>query len=250
MKVVGLVSGGKDSCYNLIQCVKNGHELVALLNLYPPIDSDGDELDSYMYQTVGHQALESYSKAMDLPLFRHPITGKPLVQEMNYEHSEENDEVEDLYRALKTIQEKIHFDAISVGAILSNYQRTRAENVCKRLGIKMLCYLWERDQLVLLKEMIDEGIEAIIIKVAAMGLNPHDHLGKTLAEMYPILLELNQKYGINVCGEGGEYETLTLDCPLFKNKLVIEDKEIIMHSEDAFAPVGYLKPLKVKVIPK
>lgn len=23
-------------------------------------------------------------------------------------------------------------------------------------------------------------------------------------------------YGINVCGEGGEYETVTLDCPLFK----------------------------------
>lgn len=24
-----------------------------------------------------------------------------------------------------------------------------------------------------------------------------------------------RRYGINVCGEGGEYETLTLDCPLF-----------------------------------
>jgi len=26
-------------------------------------------------------------------------------------------------------------------------------------------------------------------------------------------------YGINVCGEGGEYETLTLDCPLFSVSL-------------------------------
>lgn len=26
---------------------------------------------------------------------------------------------------------------------------------------------------------------------------------------------LLRKYGSNVCGEGGEYETLTLDCPLF-----------------------------------
>lgn len=26
---------------------------------------------------------------------------------------------------------------------------------------------------------------------------------------------LHRLYGINVCGEGGEYETLTLDCPLF-----------------------------------
>lgn len=29
---------------------------------------------------------------------------------------------------------------------------------------------------------------------------------------YVALLRL---YGSNVCGEGGEYETLTLDCPLF-----------------------------------
>ena len=31
----------------------------------------------------------------------------------------------------------------------------------------------------------------------------------------------NEKYGLNVCGEGGEYETLTLDCPIFKKKIVV-----------------------------
>ena len=28
-------------------------------------------------------------------------------------------------------------------------------------------------------------------------------------------------YGLNVCGEGGEYETFTLDCPLFNKKIVL-----------------------------
>lgn len=28
-------------------------------------------------------------------------------------------------------------------------------------------------------------------------------------------VSLLRLYGSNVCGEGGEYETLTLDCPLF-----------------------------------
>lgn len=28
-------------------------------------------------------------------------------------------------------------------------------------------------------------------------------------------------FGLNVCGEGGEYETLTLDCPLFKKAIVM-----------------------------
>ena len=36
MKVVALASGGKDSCYNMVKCVQEGHELVALATLMPP----------------------------------------------------------------------------------------------------------------------------------------------------------------------------------------------------------------------
>jgi diphthine-ammonia ligase len=36
MKVVALISGGKDSFHNMLKCVQNGHEIVALANLYPP----------------------------------------------------------------------------------------------------------------------------------------------------------------------------------------------------------------------
>lgn len=35
MKVVALVSGGKDSCFNMMQCIAAGHDIVALANLYP-----------------------------------------------------------------------------------------------------------------------------------------------------------------------------------------------------------------------
>ena len=40
---------------------------------------------------------------------------------------------------------------------------------CKRLGLTMLAYLWHRDQKELMAEMIEKGINAIVIKVAAMG---------------------------------------------------------------------------------
>lgn len=36
MKVVGLLSGGKDSVYNLLHCVAHGHEPIALASLGPP----------------------------------------------------------------------------------------------------------------------------------------------------------------------------------------------------------------------
>lgn len=35
MRVVALISGGKDSCYNMVQCVAAGHEIAALANLRP-----------------------------------------------------------------------------------------------------------------------------------------------------------------------------------------------------------------------
>ncbi|RWS07443.1 diphthine--ammonia ligase-like protein [Dinothrombium tinctorium] len=245
MKVVALISGGKDSCYNLCECVKRGHEIVALLNLYPSTDA---ELDSFMYQTVGYQALDYYAQAIDIPLYRRAIKGEAINQNLNYSADNENDEVEDLFVALSELRANgVQFDAISVGAIHSNYQRIRAQNVCDRLGIEMLAYLWGRNQQQLLEDMIKDNIDAILIKVAAMGLIPEKHLGKSIKEMHPILLKLHEEYGINVCGEGGEYETLTLDCPLFKKRLILEESETVVHSNDAFAPVAYLKPLKMRL---
>src|SRR6267378_1209837 len=35
MKYLALISGGKDSCYNLVHCAHNGHELVAAASLGP-----------------------------------------------------------------------------------------------------------------------------------------------------------------------------------------------------------------------
>ena len=59
--------------------------------------------------------------------------------------------------------------AVSSGAIMSNYQRTRIEHVCFRLGLVSLSYLWERNQRQLLREMVESGMNAILVKTAAMG---------------------------------------------------------------------------------
>ncbi|NXM68085.1 DPH6 ligase, partial [Serilophus lunatus] len=238
-------SGGKDSCYNMMQCVAAGHQIVALANLRPA-DNTGqtDELDSYMYQTVGHHAIDLYAEALDLPLYRGFIKGTSVDTGRVYTACQE-DEVEDLYDLLELVKDKEGVEGVSVGAILSDYQRVRVEDVCRRLNLQPLAYLWRRNQEMLLKEMILSNIQAIVIKVAAFGLDPDKHLGKTLDEMEPVLLELSEKYGVHVCGEGGEYETFTLDCPLFKKKIVVDSAKVVMHSADAFAPVAYLRFLKL-----
>ncbi|XP_018582782.1 diphthine--ammonia ligase isoform X2 [Scleropages formosus] len=244
LKVVALISGGKDSCYNMMQCVAAGHQIVALANLCPVENTD--ELDSYMYQTVGHQAINLYAEAMGLPLYRRTIEGSSLDTGREY-RKRDGDEVEDLYHLLKLVKDKEDVDAVSVGAILSDYQRVRVENVCVRLQLQPLAYLWRKDQESLLREIISSDLHAMIIKVAAFGLDPEKHLGKSLAEMEPYLKQLSHKYGVHVCGEGGEYETFTLDCPLFKKNIVIDSMETVVHSADAFAPVGYLRFSKMHV---
>jgi diphthine-ammonia ligase len=63
------------------------------------------------------------------------------------------------------------------------------QHSCRRLSLTSLAYLWQRDQAELLDEMIDAGTEAVLIKVAGIGLQPK-HLGQTLAEMRPTLTTL------------------------------------------------------------
>ncbi|KAG9075569.1 hypothetical protein FS749_012756 [Ceratobasidium sp. UAMH 11750] len=91
-----------------------------------------------------------------------------------------------------------------------------------------------------MSEMIEAGVEAILIKVAGIGLQER-HLGKTLAQMEPTLHKLHDMYGAHICGEGGEYETLTLDCPAFKRRICIKETKTIVHSDHAFATVAYLE---------
>ncbi|THV08413.1 hypothetical protein K435DRAFT_832898 [Dendrothele bispora CBS 962.96] len=253
MKYVALLSGGKDSCFNLVHCHKNGHQLVAAASLRP--GQGKEELDSYLYQTVGQDAIEFVARALEVPLYRRVISGTAVEQgseygPRNFKHGIQGDETEDLYELLSTVKSRHpEIQGVSVGAILSNYQRVRVEHVCARLSLTALCYLWQRPQNQLLDEMIDAGMNAILIKVAGIGLTTK-HLGKTLEEMRPTLIKLNNLYGSHICGEGGEYETLTLDCPLFKSRIVLEDIETVIHSDNDFATVAFLRIKDASLEPK
>jgi diphthine-ammonia ligase len=91
----------------MIECIKFGHKIVALANLIPPEKTD--ELDSFMYQTVGHQIISSYSQCLSVPLFRRTIRGKPLITSLSYKNTQNqsDDEVEDLFQLLLHVKTKM-----------------------------------------------------------------------------------------------------------------------------------------------
>ncbi|WWD00870.1 hypothetical protein V866_007808 [Kwoniella sp. B9012] len=245
-KVIGLVSGGKDSCFNLMHCVANGHEIVALATLTP--EPGVDELDSHLYQSVGTHLLPLIAKSMNLPLYTRIIKGKAVSKGAEYGSrlqggegsGEKGDETEDLTELLKEVM-SAHPDAtaLSSGAILSTYQRLRIEHVCSRLNLVSLAYLWQSQQMPLLNKMLSCEMEVVLMKVAGVGLGTKV-VGKTLGEIMPLLTRLEQTYGSHPAGEGGEYETLTLSTPLFSHRVKLTKTKTIVTDPEPY-PVAYLK---------
>jgi len=231
METICLVSGGKDSFFSYLHCKSNGYRIVALANLYPA-QQHHEDVNSFMYQTVGHTILPQYSTILNTPLYRAPINGSSINQELSYDpksdksnHNNDNahDETEDLYRLIKEILHKHpNVKAVSSGAILSSYQRTRVESICSRLGLISLAWLWQRSQSHLLEEMSRVQLDARIVKVASLGLD-QDWLGENVTS--PIIrqkLEKLKKWGGNVAGEGGEYETIVVGCGEWDKKIEMQ----------------------------
>lgn len=269
LHVIALISGGKDSFFSILHCMRNGHKVVALANLHPEIpaaastnenaettttrgregdeDEDGDteqDLNSFMFQTVGHTVIPLYEKALGIPLYRQPITGGAVQTGTSYSHahiserSESSaDETESLVPLLKRImKEHPSANALSSGAILSTYQRTRVESVALRLGLTPLSYLWKYPllppgtQVSLLEDMQCVGMDARIVKVASGGLD-EGFLWENVASGRAVrrIERAMARFGVDgdgaVLGEGGEFETLVLDGPpcLFKERIEVRD---------------------------
>jgi ABC transporter with metal-binding/Fe-S-binding domain ATP-binding protein len=124
-------------------------------------------------------------------------------------------EVEPLEAALSALHADLPngLRGVTAGAVESEFQTSRIQAMCDRLGIDLFAPLWQRDPVDLGHEMLDAGFEIRIVQVAAGGLD-ESWLGRTLdADALSDLQRLNEEYGVHVLGEGGEFETLVTDGP-------------------------------------
>ena len=203
MKSVALISGGKDSIYAIYKAKKAGHDIryVATIHSKNP--------DSYMYHTPN----------VGLTFMQSRTLGMQLVSKESLGIKEQE------VRDLEILLSNLGVEGVVCGAIASKYQRDRVEKVCKKLGLKLIAPLWDRKPEELLREMLKDGFEIIITAVAADGFD-ESWLGRKIDdECIKDLLKLEKKHKISIVGEGGEFETLVLDCPLFSKKLEITKTE-------------------------
>lgn len=179
MKSVWLLSGGKDSFLAAETARDQGHEIGIALTVIP-------EEFSMMYHYPNASKAELVAGLRGTPWMSVP---------------------EDrLVSALTDLRQRGYDELIS-GAIASEYQKTRLEGICTELGMHSFTPLWHKDQSGIIRELLLRGIGAMIVSVSAEGFTEKD-LGRSIDEDFLSDLETrNSRYGINIAGEGGEYES-------------------------------------------
>ena len=208
MKLAVLFSGGKDSCYSAYIAKQQGHELTCLISIF------SENPDSYMFHTPSISRVKKQAEVMQIPLIIQKTKGKKEA------------ELKDLEKAIQSAKNKYHIEAVVSGAIASNYQKSRIESICKKLNLKSITPLWNKDEITYLQELIKSNFKVIITGIAAYPLNK-TWLGRAIDKKFLDEIKiLNQKYKIHPAGEGGEFETFVLNCPLFKKPLKIKNQKI------------------------
>jgi ABC transporter with metal-binding/Fe-S-binding domain ATP-binding protein len=223
MQLIALFSGGKDSTFSIFKAKQAGYEIKYLATIH------SKNPDSYMFHTPNVGLTLMQSRCLNIQLVSKESSG------------EKEKEVKDLEILLNNLDA----DGVVCGAIASKYQKERVEKVCENLKLKLLTPLWGMNSEELLREIVKSGFEVIITAVAADGFD-ESWLGRKIDEKcIEDLIQLNKKFGINVSGDGGEYESLVLDCPLFTRKLVITQAEKIWKNDN-----GILEIKDAKLIEK
>lgn len=199
MRLAALFSGGKDSTYALYLAKKRGNHIAYLATVI------SKNPDSYMYHTENVGTTMFLSSALGIQLSTKVSFG------------EKEKEVDDLRVLLKGLD----VEGVVCGAIESEYQKKRVKMVCKELGKKLFTPLWHKDNEKYLRKMVKDKFVAMIVKVAADGFD-ESWLGRIIDDKcIDDLIKLKEKYRINIAFEGGEAETIVIDCPLYSRKLVI-----------------------------
>ena len=227
MRVAVLASGGKDSAYAAWWAQLQGWEVVSLVTVLVK----GDDSMMFQLQNTWITAFQASSSG---------VPWKPIIS-----FGKEEEEVGDLESSITAegyildfneifppgieIPENlvIHsapldIDGLVVGALRSDYQKTRIERMCQRLGIASFSPLWHKDQGEHMQSFLEHGFGVVFTSVSTEGMSA-DWVGRTLdGESLNELMDLSERHRFNLDGEGGEFETIVVSAPHMRRDVILE----------------------------
>ncbi len=209
LKLGVLFSSGKDSNYAMHIMQEQNYSIECLITI------KSQNPDSYMFHTPNISLANLQAEAMGIPLIEETTRG------------EKETELTDMKNAILRAKEEFGIEGVVTGALYSNYQRERIEKVCDELGLKVFSPLWHIDQEKEMHQLLAIGFEFIFSSVAAYGLDK-SWVGRRIEKKdIERLVRLNEKIGLNVAGEGGEFESFVLDGPMYHKKIEIREMEVV-----------------------
>lgn len=204
MRLAALFSGGKDSTFAIFRAQEMKHQIACLITMHPVAD------DSMLFHYPNSWVTRHLADAMQIPAVEFAIRGKS-----------KEDEMKALEEAMAQAKSRYGIQGVVYGGIASNFQKRAFEEACSRQGLAAVAPLWNIEPVKYMNELISRGFKIIIVGVSAMGLDK-EWLGKQLSKTsLAKLASLSKKHGFNLTFEGGEAETLVVDCPLYSKKLKV-----------------------------
>lgn len=227
MKVAVMFSGGKDSCQSLKWCLDNNHEVIALISVKPK------STESFLYQYATVEWTNLSSEALGVPVIQ--------IKSEKIGPKEEADELKEIFKSLKV-------DAILVGGVgLQETQIREWKRVAQKFGIKLIVPYEDLTSEELFDKTMDSGFDIMITDVATDGLGP-EWLGKKLnKENAEEFKKLSKKFGFDILGEGGYYNTFVVDGPIFNRKIEVVNSKKVWDNKTSS---GYLEIENAKLVPK
>ena len=201
-----LVSGGKDSVYSAYLADQQGWNVEELLVLVP------EDIDSFLFHTPNLSLVELQGRAWGKRVRSIPIRG-----------TGESVEAEALAIALSQ-----GTGAVVAGAIESAYQWGRLQPDHERPGATALRPAVAQGPGTGGPRGDLRGLDIRLVQVAAEPLEA-DLLGRRLD--LALLGEIEEigrtRRAVHPAGEGGEYETLVVDAPFFRERLEIDEHRTV-----------------------
>lgn len=203
-------SGGKDSCYAYFKASQMGYKPTVLLNV---MNEYGDRSRSH---GIPKEVMEAQAEALGIPI--HFFSSTWTDYESKY------------IKHLKLLVDDYPLTHAVFGDIDIESHRAWEEKVSNAANLEAVLPLWQGNRKALVIEMIETGIEAMIVS-CNQDLGP-EFLGRFIDRS---IINEFESIGVDACGENGEFHTLVVNAPFFKNRISVEIKEKVMSSNYNFA---------------
>ena len=187
-KAVILWSGGKDSALALHRSIKKGYIIESLVTFGPK---------KAEFQAHPIPIIKAQASSLGIP--HHFIELEEPFRES--------------YLKQFMTMKSLGVEAVITGDIdyVEGYP-SLIKQCCDEVGLECIFPLWQENRDVLMKEIIDAGFDVLITHVSHPSMSQSWRGRKINKET----VEELRRLPIDLCGENGEYHSMTLNMPLFR----------------------------------